>query len=143
MKQVSGSTLPSCATTCSNMRIVTTDSCNAYFLEAGICQAGIIDNPMTFAKPFGSSPTLVALKIVDNSKTENLGERVKPGQYEMLLVIYKYFFWFYCFFINKFNFVIFFEGRLHFYPPLPVWVQNRLKFWCFDFDFDSAFRRLL
>jgi hypothetical protein len=60
------------------MRILTADSCNIYFVENGICRAGILDSPDKFSRAMGSSSTLVPVKIVDSMAVQGSGDRVKP-----------------------------------------------------------------
>jgi len=62
------------------MQLSTSDSCNIYFVEEGICTAGFLDFPKTFSKPFGSSATLVPVNIVTATASRNLGRKVKPGK---------------------------------------------------------------
>ncbi len=73
--------MPSCAVTCSNLQMSTADSCNIYFVEAGICTAGVLDYPMNYSKPFGSSATLVPVKTINTRTSGNLGLKVKPGDF--------------------------------------------------------------
>jgi hypothetical protein len=79
VQSTSSATLSSCAVTCSNKRIVTAGSCNIYFVENGICKAGILDSPDKYSQLMGSSPTLVSVKIVDSTVVASSGEKVKPG----------------------------------------------------------------
>ena len=65
---------------CSNMRAATEDGCNTYYLESGLCKAGVLDDPMTFTKPDGSSSTLVAVKVLISTKPESHGTKQKPGK---------------------------------------------------------------
>jgi hypothetical protein len=56
------------------------DSCNIYFVENGICRAGVLDNYMTYSKPEGSSSSLVQVQVLNSVKTRSLGTRIKPGK---------------------------------------------------------------
>ena len=79
VKSVSGSTLSSCAAVCSNMRIATETSCNIYYVLNGNCKAGVLDNPLTYAKPPGSLTSLVQVQVLSTVKLSNMGARVKPS----------------------------------------------------------------
>ena len=81
VRLIGGSTLSSCAVTCSSMRASTADSCNIYFVESGICKAGILDYPKTYSKPFGSSASLVSVNVVNTTTSGSLGLKVKPGKF--------------------------------------------------------------
>jgi len=80
-KKYDGSTLSSCAASCSTLRITSSYSCNIYYLENGICTAGALQNVESYLKaaPDGSSSSLVAVNIVDTSLSASYGEIVKPG----------------------------------------------------------------
>ena len=86
MKSVSGSTLSSCAAVCSNMRIATETSCNVYYVLNGNCKAGVLDNPLTYAKPPGSLTSLLQVQVLSTIKSSNLGTRVKPGEQKIFYV---------------------------------------------------------
>ena len=74
-----GGTLSSCTVSCSTLRITTVDSCNIYYVENGICRAGVLDNAANYSKKAGSSSTLVEVYIVVTSLAASVGEKVKPG----------------------------------------------------------------
>jgi hypothetical protein len=46
------------------MRVATENSCNIYYLESGICKAGMLDNPLKYTKPAASSSNLVAVRVL-------------------------------------------------------------------------------
>jgi hypothetical protein len=80
VKTVSGSTLASCPALCSNLRVGVEDSCNIYYVENGICKAGVLDNSMSYSKLVGSLTTLVQVQVLKSAKTGSLGTNVKPGK---------------------------------------------------------------
>jgi hypothetical protein len=86
VKTASGSTLASCAALCSNLRVGIEDSCNIYYVENGLCKAGVLDNSKTYSKPAGSSITLVQVQVLKSAKSGSLGTHVKPGKIQSLLL---------------------------------------------------------
>jgi len=69
------------------MRVATENSCNIYYLESGICKAGMLDNPVKYTKPAESSSNLVAVRILGSSKSQLLGINIKPGKHKIVLYI--------------------------------------------------------
>ena len=67
VKSIDGSTLSSCAATCTNFRLTSEDSCDAFYVDAGVCKAGILPNAKNYSKPSGSSSSLVATNILIQS----------------------------------------------------------------------------
>ena len=65
---------------CSNIWAATENSCNIYYLQSGLCKAGMLDNAMKYTKPAGSSSNLVAVRVLSTSKSETLGTNIKPGK---------------------------------------------------------------
>ena len=80
VKSESSSSPSSCAVLCSNLRVGREDSCNIYFLDNGLCKAGVLDNPSMYSKPVGSSKSLVEVKVLASAITSSVGTRVKPGK---------------------------------------------------------------
>ncbi len=80
VKTASSSTLASCSALCSNLRVAVEDSCNIYYVENGICKAGVLDNSMAYSKVMGSDTTLVQVQVLKSAKSGSLGTRVKPGK---------------------------------------------------------------
>ena len=79
VQSIGGSTLSSCAATCSNLRLTSENSCNAFYVDAGICFAGILQNAQNYSKPVGSSSSLVATNILNGTSDGSLGFYVEPG----------------------------------------------------------------
>lgn len=66
---------------CSNMRLVIENSCNLFYLESGLCKAGLLSRPMKYAKAENSTSTLVAVKIlIKTTAPKSLGTKQKPGK---------------------------------------------------------------
>jgi hypothetical protein len=61
------------------MQIISKDSCNIYYVENGICRAGILDHADKYSQGIGTSSTLVPVKIVDSTAVGTPGEKVKPS----------------------------------------------------------------
>jgi hypothetical protein len=79
VRTMSGSTTGSCAAVCSNLRVATPASCNIYYVVNGICKTGVLDNPLMYAKPAGSSASLLQVMVLQGVKSGSLGSLVKPG----------------------------------------------------------------
>jgi hypothetical protein len=79
VQSISPATLQSCAVTCSHMNVITTATCNIYYVENITCKAGILKNPDKYFQVMGSSLTLVPVKVVDSTVTETAGHQVIPG----------------------------------------------------------------
>ncbi len=79
VKSAYGSSPPSCAVMCSNLRVVG-GSCNIYYLDNGLCKVGVLDNPLMYSKSVGSSESLVEVKVLASEKPSSVGTRVKPGE---------------------------------------------------------------
>ena len=82
VKSIGGSTLSSCAATCTNLRLTSEDSCDAFYVDAGVCKAGIFLNAKNYSKPSGSSSSLVATNILNVTTDGSLGFYVVPGKSE-------------------------------------------------------------
>lgn len=86
VKSAYGSSPPSCAVMCSNQRAVG-GSCNIYYLDnLGLCKVGVLDNPLMYSKPIGSSESLVEVKVLASEKPSTVGTRVKPGKAIFILL---------------------------------------------------------
>jgi len=71
-----------CDAVCSSRRLTSPLSCNLYFIEAGVCTLGVMDNFMALAKPVGSAGSLVSVQALSGESSKSYGVKVKPGNFK-------------------------------------------------------------